>query len=87
MYLGIRLMKDRERGKTDGLRKIPMLGNLTMVEWWMPKSNHGKNIVINKAIVLILTSLAFLIGTGYGLSIFAVAVLAVLFETNYFEDD
>lgn len=75
----------RNKKTTQDLTKIPYVGPMIDFKKWLPTNKEGWNIIINKVLILALTSLCFLIGGGYGITLGIVTILAVLYDINWME--
>jgi hypothetical protein len=75
----------RNKKATQDLTAIPYLGPMIDFKKWLPIDKTGWNIIINKILILVLTSLCFLIGGGYGMTLGLVTILAVLYDIDWME--
>jgi len=75
----------RNKKATQDLTAIPYVGPMIDFKKWLPTDKRGWNIIINKILILILASMAFLIGGGYGLTLGIITILAVLYDIDWME--
>jgi hypothetical protein len=75
----------RNKKATQNLTAIPYIGPMVDYRKWLPTNKDGWNIIVNKILILVLTSLCFLIGGGYGMTLGLITVLAVLYDIDWVE--
>lgn len=85
-YISIKTIRDREKGKTDTYQKVPIVGAFSTTDYWWPKDNKGKNILLGKLYVFFLVFFSAYIDR-YKIFLLIFALVAVLYHINWFSED
>lgn len=66
-------------------QNIPIVGNILMTEWWMPKTAHEKNIILGKVMVFCYVCLAFIM-TKYEAYMLLLTAMPILYHVEFFKE-
>jgi len=86
MAIAIKVIKDREKGKSDSFSSIPLLGGFMRFDAWKPSNHHQWNIIFGKLLVFSNMILA-LIMTKYSWIFYILALMAVAYHLEYLSED
>ena len=81
--LGRKTFKDNEAGKTQtNLIKIPRVGAMLSIDYWFPKNNHEKNIMIGKSVVMAYCLLGYIVSPYF----FFLGIVPILYHIEWMSE-